>query len=94
MYQMAYEEVFSDKFVMLVDPGTGISSEISDDANAKTDTKQAINSYMYAATTLSDYGSGAQYTWTQTREKYNATIDSELKKFNEEYKKFLASAKK
>ena len=46
------------------------------------------------ANTLSEYSSGSQYTWTQVREKYNATIDSELKKFNEEYKKFLAEAKK
>lgn len=95
MYDMACVEVFdTEKFVMLVDPGTGISGEISDDANAKTDTKQAINSYMYAATTLSDYASGAQYTWTQVRDKYNATINSELKKFNENYKAFLADAKK
>ncbi len=94
MYQMACEEVFSDKFTMIVDPGTGISSELSDDSKAKNDEKKAINQYMYMATTLSDYSSGAQYTWTQVREKYNATIDSELKKFNEEYKKFLAEAKK
>lgn len=93
MYQMAFEEVFSDKFVSLVDPGTGISSEISDDSAAKTDTKEAINSYMYSATTRSDYDTGAQYTWTQIREKYNATIDSELKKFNESYKEFLAENK-
>lgn len=93
MYQMALEEVFSDKFIQLVDPGTGISAEISDDDSAKNDTKQAINSYMYAATTLSDYTSGAQYSWTQVREKYNATIDSELKKFNESYKNFLAENK-
>lgn len=93
MYQMAFEEVFSDKFVALVDPGTGISSELSDDSAAKTDTKQAINSYMYSATTISDYDTGAQYTWTQIREKYNATIDSELKKFNESYKAFIEENK-
>lgn len=93
MYQMAFEEVFSDKFIQLVDPGTGISAEISDDSSAKTDTKQAINSYMYSGTTLSDYSSGAQYTWTQIREKYSPTIDSELKKFNENYKKFLKENK-
>ena len=32
---------------------------------------------------------GAQYTWTQLRETYSGTIDSELKTFNEEYKKFI-----
>ena len=93
MYQMAFEEVFSDKFVLLVDPGTGISTEISDDSVAKTDTKEAINSYMYSGTTYSDYSSGAQYTWTQLREKYNSTIDSELKKFNASYKQYLKDNK-
>ncbi len=93
MYQMAFEEVFSDKFVQLVDPGTGISTEISDDSNASNDTKQAINSYMYSGTTLSDYDSGAQYTWSQIRTKYSSTIDSELKTFNENYQKFLSENK-
>lgn len=93
MYQMAFEEVFSDKFVQIVDPGTGISAEISDDANANTDTKEAINSFMYSGTTLSDYSSGAQYTWSQMREKYSATIDSELKKFNASYKEFIKNNK-
>ena len=93
MYQMALEEVFSDKFIQLVDPGTGISAEISDDSAAKNDTRQAINSYMYAGTTLSDYNTNAQYTWTQIREKYSPTIDSELKKFNENYKKFIEDNK-
>ena len=94
MYQMAFEEVFSDKFVQMVDPGTGISAQISDDENATTDTKQAINSYMYAGTTLSDYSTNAQYTWSQMRQKYSATIDSELKKFNASYKEFLKKQKK
>lgn len=93
MYDMACVEVFSDKFTMIVDPGTGISSVLSDDSAANNDEKKAINQYMYLATTKHDYSSGAQYTWTQVREKYNPTIDSELKKFNASYKQYLKDNK-
>ena len=93
MYQMACEEVFTDKFTLIVDPGTGISSELSDDSAANNDERKAINQYMYLATTKHDYSSGAQYTWTQVREKYNPTINSELKKFNKSYKQFLKDNK-
>ena len=94
MYQMAFEEVFSDKFTLIVDPGTGISSVISDDSAATNDEGKAVNGYMYLATTKYDYASGgAQYTWSQIREKYNPTINSELKKFNANYKKYLKKNK-
>lgn len=93
MYQMACEEVFSDKFTLIVDPGTGISTVLSDDSAATNDERKAINQYMYLATTKHDYSTGAQYTWTQVREKYNPTINSELKKFNKTYKQFLKDNK-
>ena len=94
MYNMAFEEVFSDKFTLIFDPGTGISSELSDDSAAQNAEGKAINQYMYLATTKYDYASGgAQFTWSQIRQKYSATIDSELKKFNKSYKEFLKKNK-
>lgn len=35
-----------------------------------------------------------QYTWAQLRESYKGTIDSELKTFNEDYRKFIDSKSK
>ncbi|GAB5082889.1 hypothetical protein Osc1_20650 [Hominimerdicola sp. 21CYCFAH17_S] len=88
MYNMAYEETFTDKYVQMIDPGYGISTELSDDDAATTATKEAIISYMYSSVMKTD-DDGAQYTWTQLRETYNNTIDSELKTFNAQYKKFI-----
>ena len=88
MYQMAYEETFTEKYVQMIDPGYGISTVLSDDDAATTATKEAIISYMYSSVMKTDED-GAQYTWTQLRETYKNTIDSELKTFNEQYKKFI-----
>jgi multiple sugar transport system substrate-binding protein len=89
MYQIAYEELSSDNWTQLIDPGYGISITLSNDDAATNDTKEAIVSYMYSSVMKTDEN-GSQYTWTQLRETYKTTIDSELKTFNEEYKKFLA----
>lgn len=89
MYQIAFEELSSDSWVQLVDPGYGISTTLSNDDAAANDTKEAIVAYMYSSVMKTD-DSGAQYTWTQLRETYSGTIDSELKTFNEDYKKFVS----
>ncbi len=88
MYQIAYEELSSDNWTQIVDPGYGISITLSNDDAATNDTKEAIVSYMYSSVMKTDEN-GSQYTWTQLRETYRNTIDSELKTFNEEYKKFV-----
>ena len=88
MYQMAYSELSSSNWVQLIDPGYGISTTLSNDDAAANDTKEAVVAYMYSSVMKTD-DDGAQYTWTQLRETYSGTIDSELKTFNEEYKKFI-----
>lgn len=90
MYQVAYEEIFSDKYVQMIDPGYGISTTLSDDDAATTATKEAIISWMYSSVMKEDED-GSQYTWTQLREQYKGTIDSELKTFNASYKKFIGA---
>ena len=90
MYQIGYEELSSDNWNRLVDVGYGISLELSNDKSANNPWKQAVISYMYSSVMKTD-DDGAQYTWTQLRETYKGTIDSELKTFNEEYKKFINS---
>ncbi|MBR1739524.1 MAG: extracellular solute-binding protein [Ruminococcus sp.] len=89
MYDMAYNETTSNKYVQLVDPGYGISTMLSDDDAATNDTKEAIIPYMYTSVMKEDEN-GTQFTWTKLRETYSGTIDSELKDFNAAYKQYLA----
>lgn len=88
MFEMANVEPISDKYIKLVDPGYGISNDLSNDDAATNPTKEAIIPYMYSSVMKTDEN-GKQFTWTQLRETYSSTIESELKSFNEEYHKFL-----
>ena len=88
MYDVAYSDVISDKFVRLIDHGYGISTALSDDDAATNPSKEAIIPYMYSSVMKSDEN-GKQYTWATLRETYKATIDSELKTFNDSYHKFI-----
>ncbi len=88
MYQVGYQELASDNWVRIVDPGYGISVELSNDNAATNATKEAVISYMYTSVMKED-DNGSQYTWTQLREMYKGTIDSNLDEFNKEYKAFV-----
>lgn len=89
-YQLVYEDLISDQFSRIYDVGYGISSTLSDDDAATNDTKEAIVAYMYSSVSKSDADSGANYTWAQLKSMYEGTIESEIEKFNESYKKYLA----
>lgn len=91
-YQVTYEDVISDKFTKIIDPGYGISTLLSDDDAATNVTKEAIIAYLYSSVRKFD-DSGTQMTWTQLREKYSSTIDSELKKFNASLQEFVKKDK-
>lgn len=91
-YQVTYEDVISDKFTKLIDPGYGISTLLSDDDAATNVSKEAIIAYLYSSVRKFDE-SGTQMTWTQLREKYTSTINSELKKFNKSLQDFVKNDK-
>ena len=91
-YQVTYEDVISDKFTRLIDPGYGATTLLSDDDAAKTITKEAVIPYLYSSVRKFD-DSGTQMTWTQLREKYTTTIDSELKELNKNLKSFIENDK-
>ena len=91
-YQVAYEDVISDKFTRLIDPGYGISTILSDDDAATNETLEAVIPYLYSSVRKFDE-SGTQMTWTQLRDKYTSTIDSELKEFNASLEDFLKKDK-
>ncbi len=90
MYEMANVEPLSDKYIKMFDPGYGISTVLSNDDAATNATKEAVIPYMYTSVMKTD-DDGKQFTWTQLRETYSSTIDSELRDFNEEYHKFVAN---
>ncbi|MBR4622555.1 MAG: extracellular solute-binding protein [Ruminococcus sp.] len=87
MYKVGYELLDDDTYTKIMDPGRGISTVISDDYAANNDTLEAVNSYMYTSVMKEDEN-GAQFTWAVLKEQYRGTIESELKTFNEEYKKY------
>ncbi|NLZ46776.1 MAG: ABC transporter substrate-binding protein [Clostridiales bacterium] len=89
-YNMAFNEVVSNKFVRLNDPGYGISSDLSNDDAATNDSKEAIVAYMYSSVLKADVDSGAQFTWTQLRASYSNKIQSELDEFNNTFSNFMA----
>ncbi len=88
MFDMSTSEVLSSKYIKVVDPGYGISTLLSNDDAATNPTKEAVIPYMYSSVMKTD-DDGTQYTWTQLRETYLPTIESELKDFNAEYKAFI-----
>ncbi len=89
MYEAAYVDTVSDKFVQLYDPGYGISTVLSDNDAATNDTLEAINALMYRWVMVEN-DDGSQYTWTQLCETYKPTIVQELDTFNAAYKDYLA----
>ena len=88
MYTAAFKDVISEKFTQIYDPGYGISTTLSDNGAATNPTKEALIPYMYTSVMKEDED-GVQYTWTQLREMYKGTIDSELKTFNDAYHKYV-----
>ncbi len=89
MYDVAWNLLYTDYYDKITDPGRAINTEISDDDAATTETKEAVNSYMYSSVMKQDEN-GAQYTWTQLKETYKPVIDRGIKEINEMYKKYLS----
>ena len=84
----AWSEEMYDVFVdassnenrFIFDYGYGISSNMSDDNTASDG--NCITRKLYEFTNKAD-DSGKQYSWTELKETYSATVDSELKTINE-----------
>lgn len=92
MYNVAYVDLVTDKFTKIFDPGYGISTTLSDNDAATNDTKEAVIPYLYTSVMKTDEN-GSQYTWTQLKEQYKGTVDSELKTLNEQYHAYLEKNK-
>ena len=76
-------DVVSDDYLMIFDSAFGVSSNMGD---KKTfDGNQCLVDALYGASTALDED-GNQQTWTQVREKYTGTVDTELKELNKKLK--------
>ncbi len=74
--------------LMIFDPAYGVSSLMGDDFGGFMSGVN-LTGWLYNGCTKPDE-QGIEYTWTQLKEKYTSTVDSELKKINSQIKKFLA----
>ena len=73
-------DVVSDDYLMLFDYAYGISSALGD--RKQFDGNQCLVDALYSdASNVNE--EGVQSTWTQVREKYSATVDSEIKELNQ-----------
>ena len=73
-------DVVSDDYLMLFDYAYGISSALGD--RKQFDGNQCLVDALYSDASNVDE-EGVQSTWTQVREKYSATVDSEIKELNQ-----------
>lgn len=76
-----------DENLMLFDPAYGTSSLMGDD-NGGFMKGVNLTTWLYTGCTKPDE-QGVEYTWTQLKEKYTSTVDSELEKINSQITKFL-----
>lgn len=90
-YQVIRDAADPEKNLMIFDPAYGVSSLMGDDFSGFM-TGVSLVGWIYKSTSAPDE-TGASYSWTQTREKYSATVESELKTLNESIQKFIASEK-
>lgn len=86
MYQVM-SDCSSSQYKQVFDYGYGISPSMSDDNSNKDGNCITRKLYEYTNKTDDD---GNQFTWTQLREKYTATVDTELKTINDSIKTFKA----
>ena len=86
---MMTEEVISNKFVRFFDPGYGISTVLSDNDSATNATLEAVIPYLYTSVMKSDEND-TQFTWSQRKEAYTPTLNSELKTVNDAYHNFVS----
>lgn len=83
MYQVKMD-VQSDEYHMIFDYAFGVSSMLGDPNSFDGNICLTDALYNYSSQIVED----SQMTWAQVREKYSATVDSEIKTLNESIKKF------
>ena len=78
-------DVQSDDYKMIFDYAFGVSTALGDESGFDGNIKLVDALYSYSSQINDE---GTQMTWTQVREKYSATVESELKTLNESIVEF------
>ncbi|MBR1663551.1 MAG: extracellular solute-binding protein [Ruminococcus sp.] len=86
MYQVA-TDVVSDDYFMIFDYAFGVSFKLGD--RTQFDGNQCLVDALYGSSSSQDED-GIQMTWTQVRETYSATVDSEVANLNKAVKQYIA----
>ncbi len=76
-----------DQNLMIFDPAYGVSALMGDD-NSGFHSGESLANYLYKATSAPDQTTGNILTWTQTKETYSATVESEVETLNESIASF------
>ena len=86
MYQVI-QDSSTTEYKQIFDYGYGISGTLSDDNVAEDGS--CVTRKLYEYTNKTD-DSGKQYTWSELRETYSPTVDSELKAINSAIADYIA----
>ena len=84
----AREDAISDEYLMAFDYAFGVSYVMGD--RNSFDGNQCLVDYLYAGASTQDED-GNQPTWSQVREKYSKTVDSEIETLNKNIKEYEKS---
>ena len=90
MYQVK-NDVINEDYFMAFDYAYGVSYALGD--RNQFDGNQCLVDYLYNGPSTQDE-EGNQPTWSQVREQYSTTVESELKALNQEIKEFEANKNK
>ncbi|MBR1750462.1 MAG: extracellular solute-binding protein [Ruminococcus sp.] len=89
MYEVA-TDVVTDDYFMIFDYAFGVSHKLGD--RTQFDGNQCLVDALYGSSSSQDED-GVQMTWTQVRETYSATVDSEVNNLNKQIEQFIAEDK-
>lgn len=90
-YDLMKEVSNPNNNLMIFEPSYGVSALMGDD-NSGFMAGQSLTNWLYRSTSGIDE-QGETYTWTQTKEKFSATVDTEVQKINKQIQDFLAKNK-
>lgn len=86
MYDVA-QSVVSDEYFMIFDYAFGVSFKLGD--RTQFDGNQCLTDALYGSASTQDE-EGVQMTWTQVRETYSGTVDTEVANLNKAIEQYIA----
>ena len=89
MYSV-FQDITSDDYFMIFDYAYGVSFKLGD--RMQFDGNQCLTDALYNSSSSEDED-GLQMTWTQVRETYSSTVDSEITTLNKDIEKYIADNK-